>query len=159
AGFRAVATAGIDLPVLNVFRMFGKMPHHQIAAESDGAASLDEMLKNRVREKPGVSALAAQGKKQNCVLGWAYYEDDVEGPDADLNLTVDGLPETLHGARLHQFRIDANHSNAFTVWKKMGSPQTFNQEQFAELEKAGHLAEIDEAKSVKADHGKLNVHI
>jgi len=45
------------------------------------------------------------------------------------------------------------------VWKKMGSPQTFTLEQFAELEKSGHLAELEDAKDIKADHGKLNLHI
>ncbi len=159
AGFRSVATAGIDLPVLNVFRMFSKMPEQQIAAESDGAASLDDMLRSGVRGKPDVSALAASGKNQICVMVWHYHDDDVAGPDADVNITVDGLPQTVHEARLHQFRIDANHSNAFTVWKKMGSPQAFTQEQFAELEKAGHLAEMDGGKNVKADQGKVNLRI
>jgi xylan 1,4-beta-xylosidase len=159
AGFRSLATAGIDLPVLNVFRMFSKMPDQQIAAESDGSVSLDEILRTGVREKPDVSALAASGQNQICIIVWHYHDDDVEGPDADVNVMVDGMPQTVHTCWLHQFRIDANHSNAFTVWKKMGSPQTFTQEQFAELEKAGHLAEMDEARSVKVDQGKLNLRI
>jgi xylan 1,4-beta-xylosidase len=159
AGFRSLATAGIDLPVLNVFRMFSKMPDQQIAAESDGAASLDEMLKTGVREKPDVSALAASGNNQICVMVWHYHDDDVEGPDAEVNLTVDGLPQTVRKAQMHHFRIDASHSNAFTVWKKMGSPQAFTQEQFAELEKAGHLAEMDKPRSVKANHGKIDLRI
>src|SRR4029079_18362715 len=36
AGFRQLATNGIDLPVLNVFRMFGRMSGKRIAAESSG---------------------------------------------------------------------------------------------------------------------------
>lgn len=159
AGFRSLATAGIDLPVLNVFRMFSKMPDQQIAAESDGAVSLDDILRTGVRGKPDVSAIAASGKNQICVLVWHYHDDDVAGPDADVNITVDGLPQTILAAQLHQFRIDANHSNAFTVWKKMGSPQAFTQEQFAELEKAGHLVEMDGGKNVKADQGKVNLRI
>lgn len=159
AGFRSLATAGIDLPVLNVFRMFSKMPDQQIAAESDGAVSLDDILRRGVREKPDVSAIAASGKNQICVLVWHYHDDDVGGPAADVNLKVDGLPQTVREARLHHFRIDATHSNAFTVWKKMGSPQAFTQEQFAELEKAGHLAEIDKPEKVKIDHGTFGLHI
>ncbi len=34
AGFRALATNGIDLPVLNVFRMFGKMSGQQMNVQS-----------------------------------------------------------------------------------------------------------------------------
>jgi xylan 1,4-beta-xylosidase len=159
AGFRAVATSGIDLPVLNVFRMFSKMPDQQIAAESDSAASLDEMLRIGVREKPDVSALAATGKNQICVLVWHYHDDDVEGPVAEVNLTIDGLPTILHEAHLQHFRIDATQSNAFTLWKKMGSPQAFSQEQFAQLEKAGQLAELDPPKNVPSDHGKLSMRV
>lgn len=159
AGFRSLATAGIDLPVLNVFRMFSKMPDQQIAIESDGAVSLDEMLKTGARKKPDVSALAASGNNQICVLVWHYHDDDIPGPVADIDLTVDGLPPTVRQARLRHFRIDATHSNAFTVWKKMGSPQTFTQKQFAELQKAGQLAELDEPRAIKAGHGKLNLRI
>lgn len=159
AGFRSLATAGIDLPVLNVFRMFSKMPDQQIAAESDGAASLDDMLRTGVREKPDVSAIAAVGNNQVCVLVWHYHDDDVPGPDADVNITLDGLPKTVHKAQLHHFRIDATHSNAFTVWKRMGSPQTFTQEQFAELEKAGQLAEIDEPRKITIAGGTFRLDI
>ena len=49
AGFRALASNGIDLPVLNVFRMFAKMGGKRVAAESDGAVPLDEILKSGVR--------------------------------------------------------------------------------------------------------------
>src|SRR5207253_3525048 len=52
AGFRALATNGVDLPVLNVFRMFAKMTGKRVPAESDGAVSLDAMLKAGVRDKP-----------------------------------------------------------------------------------------------------------
>ena len=37
AGFRVLATNGIDLPVLNVFRMFSQMGGQRVAATSDGA--------------------------------------------------------------------------------------------------------------------------
>src|SRR5947208_12953301 len=35
AGFRSLATNGIDKPVLNVFRMFSKMDGQRLAVESD----------------------------------------------------------------------------------------------------------------------------
>jgi xylan 1,4-beta-xylosidase len=159
AGLRAIATDGIDLPVLNVFRMFSKLPEQRLAVESDAAASLDDMLKTGVRERPDVSALAALGGNRLCVLVWHYHDDDVTGPDANVEISLDGLPEKLSEARVQQFRIDADHSNAFTVWKNMNSPRTLTPEQFAQLEKAGHLAEMDAPKNFHFDHGKgrLNV--
>ncbi len=158
AGFRAVATEGIDLPVLNVFRIFSKMPLQRVAVESDGATPLDEIVRRGVREKPDVSALAASGKNQLAVMVWHYHDDDMEGPVAEVDLTLDGLPQNLRNTRVHQFRIDADHSNAFTVWKKMNSPLKPTAEQFAELEKAGKLAEFEAPTKVAVDHGEVHLH-
>lgn len=41
AGFRSLASNGIDKPVLNVFRMFSRMGGRQLRVESDGSRSLD----------------------------------------------------------------------------------------------------------------------
>src|SRR5256885_13151707 len=49
AGFRVLASNGIDLPVLNVFRMFGQMSGQRVAVQSSSAVSLDAMLKDGVR--------------------------------------------------------------------------------------------------------------
>jgi xylan 1,4-beta-xylosidase len=157
AGFRALATEGIDLPVLNVFRMFSKMPEQRLAVESDGAAALDDMLQHGVREKPDVSALAAAGKNRVCVMVWHYHDDDVEGPAAEVDLALDGLPQNLRQTRMQQFRIDADHSNAFTVWKKMKSPLTLTPEQFEQLDKAGKLAELDTPKTMAVQKGEAHL--
>ena len=92
AGFRVLASNGIDLPVLNVFRMFSKMGGQRLAAESDGAVPLDDMLKDGVRAKPDVAALASLDGKKLCVLVWHYHDDDVPGPDAAVELSLTGLP-------------------------------------------------------------------
>ena len=39
AGFRVLATNGIDLPVLNVFRMFSNMGGRRLAAKSTGRSA------------------------------------------------------------------------------------------------------------------------
>jgi xylan 1,4-beta-xylosidase len=154
-----VATAGIDLPVLDVFRMFSKMSGSRVAVESDAAASLDDMLKTGVRGRADVSALAGCGSNRVCVLLWHYHDDDVEGPAAEVTLTLDSLPARWdRKARVRRFQIDSNHSNAFTVWKQMGSPQTLTAEQFARLEKAGQLAEIEGTQKVTVDRGKIGLH-
>src|SRR5262249_59335460 len=46
AGFRVLATNGIDQPVLNVFRMFSRMSGQRVATTSDAAVPLDVMLKD-----------------------------------------------------------------------------------------------------------------
>src|SRR5262245_28921668 len=79
AGFRCLATGGIDLPVLNVFRMFSKMSGDRLPAVSDHAVPLDSMLKNGVRGEPDVAALASLDHDKLCVLVWHYHDDDLAG--------------------------------------------------------------------------------
>jgi xylan 1,4-beta-xylosidase len=159
AGFRSVATGGIDLPVLNVFRMFSKMPAQRLAVESDSAVSLDEIVRSGVREKPDVSALASSDANHVAVMVWHYHDDDVKGPAADIDLAVDGLPQQVHEARVQQFRIDDDHSDAYTVWKKMGSPAKPSAEQYAQLEKAGKLAEMDGPKTAAVEKGEVHLKV
>src|SRR5438094_9457041 len=82
AGFRVLATNGIDLPVLNVFRMFGKMSGQWLVVESDHTVPLETMLKNGVRDQPDVTALASLDQNKLAVLVWHYHDDDLPGPDA-----------------------------------------------------------------------------
>src|SRR5207247_1977753 len=60
AGFRALATGGVDLPVLSVFRMLSRMGAQQVSVESDGALPLDAIVQDGVRARPDVSALASR---------------------------------------------------------------------------------------------------
>src|SRR5262249_10484394 len=119
AGFRSLATNGIDKPVLNVFRMFSKMTGHRLAVDSDGAVPLDVLPKQGVGGRPDVAALASLDEKRLCVLVWHYHDDDEAGPDAEVEVALAGLPLKAGEARLQHFRIDDVYSNAFTAWKKM----------------------------------------
>ena len=155
AGFRSLASNGIDKPVLNVFRMFSQMSGQRLTVQSDNAASLEDILKQGVRGKPDVAALASLDTNRLCVLVWHYHDDDVAGPDAAVALTLDGIG--FNKATLQHFRIDQEHSNAFTAWKKMGSPQNPTDEQYAQLEKTGRLSALDPSKAVQAENGRMNV--
>jgi xylan 1,4-beta-xylosidase len=145
AGFRALATNGIDLPVLNVFRMFAKMGGQRIGAESSAEVPLERIVAAGVREQPDVSALASLGGSTLAVLVWHYHDDDVAGPDADVALTFAGLPAAASGARVTHYRIDETHSNAYGEWKRMGSPIAPNDAQYARLLEASKLTTVDQS--------------
>jgi len=157
AGFRSLASNGIDKPVLNVFRLFGKMSGRRIPVESDRAAMLEEIVRKGVRAAPDISALASLDVRKLCVLAWHYHDDDVPGPDADIELKIDGLPPTAGAVTLEHFRIDADHSNAFVVWKNLGSPPEPTPDQRAQLEKAGHLAPLGPAQALRVESGKAGL--
>ena len=120
SGQRTLANNGIDLPVMNVFRMFSRMSGQRIEATSSEEAPLDDVLQNGVRGKPDVGALASLDAKKMTVLTWYYHDDDLAGPDADIEYTLNHLPLANGEARLTQYRIDRTHSNAFTVWQEHG---------------------------------------
>jgi len=159
AGFRTLSTNGIDKPVLNVFRMLAKMGGKRLAVESDGAISLDAIVTRGVRDKPDVSALASLDGKKLHVLGWHYHDDDVAGPDAAVEIALSGLPLQKGETRLRHFRIDDEHSNAFTAWKAMGSPQRLTAEQYATLEKAGKLTTIGEPEVLRVENSKATIRL
>jgi xylan 1,4-beta-xylosidase len=150
AGFRALATNGIDLPVLDVFRMFAKMGGQRVATESSAEVPLDRIVATGVRERPDVAALASVDGSRLAVLVWHYHDDDVAGPDADVKLTIAGLPTTA--ARLTEYRIDDTHSNAYAVWKRLGSPIAPNDAQYAQLVAASKLAVL-RSEEVRTTNG------
>lgn len=157
AGFRALATNGIALPVLNVFRMFSKMGGERVAAESSAAVPLDTMLREGVRGAADVAALASREASRLSVMAWHYHDDDVPGPDAAVSLVLSGLPATLREARLTHYRIDERHSNAYGAWKRMGSPIAPTREQYDELEAASRLTLLEEPSRVGVAAGTLSL--
>jgi len=87
-----------------------------------------------------VSSLASLDGHRLAVMVWHYHDDDVAGPDADVSINLSGVPVDEGTAHVAEYRIDETHSNAYTAWKKMGSPQQPSETQINELTKAGQLA-------------------
>lgn len=138
AGYRQLATNGVDLPVLNVFRLFAKLGTTQLAAISDAQVPLDTVMAEGVQGEADVGSIAtrtADGKL--ALLLWHYHDDDVAGPDAQISISLKGLKAKPTAATL--WRVDKTHANAFTAWQAMGAPQSPDQNQYAQLEKASQL--------------------
>ena len=157
-GFRDLATNGVDKPVLNVFRMFGKMKGKRVAVTGNQMYDLKTMVDSSVRRNYNdVGGLAAKEKKSATIMVWNYHDDDVMKPALPVAVSIDGL--TVKTVTLTQYRIDDKHSNSYEVWKKMGSPQNPTATQIAALEKAGQLQTIGKPEKLKVINGKLAVNI
>jgi xylan 1,4-beta-xylosidase len=156
AGYRQLATNGIDLPVMNVFRLFAQLGPTRVDATSDREVVLDEIMAHGVRQAPDVGVLAsrkADGKL--AILVWHYHDDDVAGPDAQVTMELAGLggAATRHASL---WRVDRDHGNAFSAWKAMGSPQSPDQRQYQVLEAAsGMTAERLAPLEVRGGKAKL----
>ena len=153
AGFRALGSNGLDLPVLNVFRMFSRMEGQRLAATSSAEVPLAQIVKNGVRDHADVGVVASRDGHRLSILVWHYHDDDVAGPDAAVALAIDGLTPEAGTALLTHYRVDENHSNAYTAWKRLGSPIAPDEKQYAALEQAGQLATLAAPAPVSIAHG------
>ncbi len=153
-GFRDLATNGVDKPVLNVFRMFGKMGGTSVEVQTDGGFTWREIIDSGVRgTQSDIGAIATRRGNETAVLFWNYHDDDKTAPDAVINFVIKGM--TSGKAEVVQYRIDKNHSNSYEAWKQMGSPQNPSPEQYAELERAGQLQISGKPSKVKVKKGTV----
>ena len=101
--------------------------------------------------------MATSEKSAAAILLWNYHDDAKTAPAAPVTVTVKGLPRTARQVRLTQFRIDDSHSNAYTVWKAMGSPQNPTPAQFAELKLKDGLELLETPRLLAAANGTVEV--
>jgi xylan 1,4-beta-xylosidase len=160
AGFRALASNGLTLPVFNVHRMMARMSGRRVDVRSSADAGVEAIIASGVRAAPDVAALASldPAKRQLAVLVWHYYDDDVPGPDAAVSLAFAGLPLPLATARVTHTRVDELHSNAYALWKSLGAPVAPSRPQYAQLAAASQLAPLaGAAPSVSVSDGRASL--
>ena len=153
-GFRTLATNGIDKPILNLFRMVGMLQGDRVKVESTGAVPLDKLLADGVHENSDVNALATASGHEIAALLWNYHDDELAAPAAAVHLEIRGAPQHV---QIQHYRIDNDHSNAYTVWKQMGSPQQPAPEQYARLEAAGQLQLLTSPQWRHAQNGTFSL--
>jgi xylan 1,4-beta-xylosidase len=156
-GFRELATNGIDKPVLNAFRMFGLLGDEWIKVSSTRALPIEQIVSAGVRQQPDIRAIATRHGQQIEIIIWNYHDEDVEVPAAPVELTVNGLPESARRALIEHFQIDRHHSNAFTSWNEMGSPQSPSAEQYDQLQRAGQLQLLTSPAWIPLERGTANL--
>jgi xylan 1,4-beta-xylosidase len=155
-GYRDLATNGVDKPVLNVFRMFGKMSGDRVRVTGDSTYSFTMARDSSIRgSKRDIHALAAVDKGKATVMVWNYHDLNVVTPEELVHLKVSGIPAGQ--VKITHFAIDQKHSNSYNAWKAMGSPQEVTETQYQELEQSGKLAQVEGPWQSKTDHGKLTV--
>jgi xylan 1,4-beta-xylosidase len=157
AGFRELATDGVDKPVLNAFRMLGLMGNERLKVTSSGGLATEEVVRGGVRSLPDINAIATRKDREIEILVWNYHDDGVPFPAVPIDLTVTGLPTNAKRGLLEHFRVDSDHSNAFTVWKEMGSPQSPSQSEYKRLESAGQLQLLTSPAWIEMQQGKIRL--
>jgi len=156
-GFRSLATNGIDKPVLNLFRMFGLMSGTRVATTSTSSVSLDTLVKTGVRDSADVDGMATLADRDASVLLWNYHDADLAAAATPTTVNVQGIPRGVTRVLVKHYRIDDTHSNAYTVWKAMGSPQQPTVEQYAQLKSQAGLQLLNSPVWLDVVDGKLTI--
>ena len=156
-GFRDLATNGIDKPVLNVFRMFGMMSGQRLTVQSSGAVALADMVKSGVKAQADINAFASRDERAIHVMAWNYHDDDLPMAPAAVTLKIAGLPANVKRALVKHYRIDESHSNSYTAWNAMGSPQQPTPQQYATLEASGQLQLLTSPQWLTPQQGTVDL--
>ena len=139
AGYRQLATNGVDLPVLNVFRLFARLGTARSRQRAAREVPLAQILSDGVRGVPDVGVLATRADNGRVdILLWHYQDDDVPGPAAEVNLVIAGLAPGLQ-LQARVWRVDRENGNAFTAWRAMGAPAKPSQQQIDRLLAAARM--------------------
>ena len=160
AGFREMATNGVDKPVLNVFRMFGMMGGVRVKVAQDNLAyNYLSVRDHSIRdEMPDVNALASKQDNSVAVMVWNYHDvNELDVPPSPVTLDMTGIP--VEKALMIHYRIDEDFSNSFTLWKRMGSPQDPTPEQYKQLEEAGQLHLFTSPQWINTENGEYTLEL
>jgi xylan 1,4-beta-xylosidase len=153
-GFRDLATNGVDKPVLNVFRMFGKMKGKRVEASSNRMYPLQLVMDSSIRgNQTDIGVLATKDATSAAIMIWNYHDKDIKGTPEKVDVHINAV--TARKLTLTHYRIDDEHSNSYEAWKKMGSPQNPSATQIAELKHAGQLKTIENPRTLTPKSGKL----
>ncbi|MEP7267820.1 MAG: beta-xylosidase [Saprospiraceae bacterium] len=155
AGYRDMATNGVNKPVMNVFRMLGMMRGNRLAVQNSAGFGCKDIIEKGVREKPDINAIASKSGNSIWIMVWNYHDLNVIANSAEIDLEIQNMVTSK--VLMKHYRVDDKWSNSFEKWKKLGRPQIPSSEQFAELEQAGQLQMLNSPGYMKVVNGILKL--
>ncbi len=157
AGYRALATNGIHLPVLNAFKLLGSLKGARLPLTSSGALPLTAVLADGVRGEPDIDGLAAREGSEVRVLVWNYHDDLLPSEASPVSVRIAVPPEFGSRVSVTHARVDEAHGDAFAVWKAQGMPATPTDAQRRELESAMQPGLLERDRRVEVENGTVTV--
>ena len=155
-GYRELSTNGVNKPVLNVFRMFGKMTGDRVEVNGEIAYDFIIARDSSIRgDKPDISAFATLDNGKAAVMIWNYLDLNVITPSIPVNIKVNGIP--AQSVTVEHYLIDQTHSNSYTLWQEMGSPQEVTDRQYEKLEAAGKLQLVEGPEKLTTKNNQLTI--
>jgi len=133
-GQRTLFTAEeIEKPIFNAYRLLGKLGTQRLQLERSENNSIDGM--------------ATRSGNKIQVMIYNYDENVADKELKKVQLLV-MLPSS-GSYKLTHYRIDENHSNAYTVWKSMGKPFNPNEAQIKQIKDRQGLELFEPERLIK----------
>ena len=107
------------------------------------------------RDLSDVGAMATVSDRSVAILIWNYHDLDTIRPAESVQVNISSIK--AEQLRFTHFRIDNDHSNAYEVWKAMGSPQNPSKEQYQTLELESELGTLGEPSTLSTNNGRIEV--
>jgi xylan 1,4-beta-xylosidase len=118
---------------------------------------IDSILDKGIRNKPDIDALATATEETVQTLVWNYHDDMVRAEPAPVKLTVKAPKNGAKRARIVHYRIDDTHSNAYTRWLEMNSPQKPTPDMLSRLKAAAELELLEPVRFCDVRNGKVEL--
>ncbi len=157
AGYRELATNGIDKAVLNVFRLWSMLGGEWLRVDSNGEMPVADLLKGDASRRSDIGAVATRNGKEVDVLVWNYDDRDLDAAPVAISLQTMGL--SGRKVRVEQFLVDRDHGNAYQVWLNMGSPKELNPQQAKRLQEASALKHLGPVQTRPVSSGTASSYI
>ncbi|MDQ2642761.1 MAG: beta-xylosidase [Myxococcota bacterium] len=157
AGYRALSTNGIHLPVLNAFKLLGSLKGVRLPLTSSGALPLETLLADGVRGEPDIDGLAAKDGSEVQVLVWNYHDDLRPAEASPVSVRIAVPPEFGARVSVTHARVDETHGDAFAVWTAQGMPATPSDAQLRELRNAMQPGLLEGEREMEVENGSVSV--
>ena len=133
------------------------MHGERVKATTPSALPLAQILAGGVKAQADINSVATRGERLISAMLWNYHDDDVKVAPANVAVKIAGIPPTVKRALVRHYRIDESHSNSYSAWKAMGSPQQPTPEQYAALESAGQLQLLTSPQWMTPQQGAVSL--
>ena len=135
-GYRALATNGINLPVLSAFKLLGRLTGTRLPLTSGGAHTMSDVLTNGVRGQPEIDGMATLDGAVVQVLVWNYHDDIVTVATTPVHLAINVPASFGSNVNISHLRVDNTHGDAYTLWVSQGMPASPSAAEVAALQQA-----------------------
>lgn len=165
-GTRTFVTQGIDKPILNLFKMYGKLGYDQLAFTSDSAQQIvppKEPLEPQEKIDPpetpadigGFATRGPHGETQ--ILIYSHHDDPDGNRQTPVELCVQGYHDQT-GLQVRHYRIDQSHSNAYTEWLQAGKPLYPQESDYAQIKRRDDLELLEPCTVLDSADNRLVLH-